>query len=109
MEIPETWKVHNVFNEALLTPYHPPAFANQGPPPPVPGDLGDDEEEHVVEAVVNSRVIGRGARRSMMFLVKWKGYPDTETSWEPEANLENAQEAIDDYYAANPRKMRVTR
>ena len=107
LQIPDTWKVHDVFNEALLTPYHPPAFDNQGPPPPVPGDLGDDEEEHVVEAIINSKIAGRGRRRSMMFLVKWKGYPDTETSWEPEANLDNAQEAIDDYYAAHPRKKRI--
>ena len=42
----------------------------------------------------------------MMFLVKWKGYNDTEDSWEPEANLDNAQEAIDDYYKAHPKRKR---
>ena len=34
-------------------------------------------------------------------------FNNTETSWEPEANLDNAQEAIDDYYAAHPRKKRI--
>ena len=40
------------------------------------------------------------------YLVKWKGYDDTENSWEPEANLDNAQEAIDDYYKAHPKRKR---
>ena len=106
LEIPDAWKVHNVFNEALLTPHHAPIFENQEPPPPPPAELVDDHEEHIVEAVINSKVVGRGTRKSMMFLVKWKGYDDTENSWEPESNLDNAQEAIDDYYKAHPKRKR---
>ena len=32
------------------------------------------------------------------FLIKWKGYPATETSWEPLECLENAQEKIDEWW-----------
>ena len=67
----------------------------------------DDEEEHVVEAVISSRIDGRGKKRSMRYLVKWKGYPESENSWEPEANLEHATEAIEDYFKAHPRRKRI--
>ena len=107
LDIPDTWKIHDVFNESLLTPYRPPAFRNQVPPGPPPVEIIDDEEEHEVEAVIDSKVVGRGAKRSMMYLVKWKGYPDSENSWEPEANLERAQEEVELFHKARPRKRRV--
>ena len=33
----------------------------------------------------------------MQFLIKWKGYPTSENSWEPERNLENADELLRTY------------
>ena len=107
LDIPDTWKIHDVFNEALLTPYVPPAFANQEQPGPPPAETIDDEEKHVVEAVISSRIDGRGKKRSMRYLVKWKGYPESENSWEPEANLEHVAEAIEDYFKAHPRRKRI--
>ena len=77
------------------------------PPPPPPPELIDGHLEHEVEAVINSKPVGRGRKRSMMYLVKWKGLPDSEIGWEPVANMENAQEAIEDYHKAHPRKTRV--
>jgi hypothetical protein len=40
LELPRTWhgNIHNVFNEVLLTPYHPLSFPSQclpSPPPPI--------------------------------------------------------------------------
>ena len=31
------------------------------------------------------------------YLIKWKGYNSHESSWEPESNLTNAEEGLDDY------------
>ena len=106
LAFPDTWSVHDVFNEALLTPYVPPAFANQQLPPPPPPDVIDGEEEHEVEAVINSKVVGSGRKKSMMYLVKWKGYPDSENRWEPAVNLENAEEEVEKYWKAHPRRKR---
>ena len=90
----------------MLTPYHAPVFENQEDAPPPPAEIVGDHEEHMVKAVVNSKVVGFGHRKSMLYLVKWKGYSDADTSWEPAVNLENAQEAIEDYHKAHPRRKR---
>ena len=78
LQLPLSWKIHDVFHVDLLTPYketniHGPNFIK---PPP---DLIDGEEEYEVEAILDSRRWGRG--RKQQYLVKWKGYSDAENQW----------------------------
>ena len=59
LEIPESWKkagIHPVFNETLLTPYHPPAFPSQATPPPPPPEVIDDHIEYEVEKILDARM-----------------------------------------------------
>jgi hypothetical protein len=99
LEIPRQWKVHNVFHANLLTPYketelHGPNFTR---PPP---DLIDGEPEYEVEKILDAQQRGRG--RKTHFLVKWKGYPTSDNSWEPRENL-HADELITDFYKRSPK------
>ena len=78
LELPTQWSIHPVFHIDLLTPYRETIThgANYQRPPP---DLVDNEEEYEVEAVLDSRKFGRGRR--LQYLIKWKGYPDSDNQW----------------------------
>ena len=93
LEIPWQWKIHNVFHVNLIMPYketelHGPNFTC---PPP---DLIEGEQEFEVEKILDAQPRGRG--RKMHFLVKWKGYPTSDNSWEPRENL-HADRLITEY------------
>ena len=81
------WHIHPVFNEALLTPYTPPAFPNQEQPPPPLPDFIDGEEHYEVEKVLDSReckVRGKAGKPWQWvtdYFVKWKGYGPESNSW----------------------------
>jgi hypothetical protein len=84
LDLPRTWKkVHPVFHTVLLRPYHPPtSLLQQKPPPPPPIDV-EGALEHEVEEVVACRK----RRGRTEYLVKWKGQPREESTWEPQRNL----------------------
>jgi hypothetical protein len=70
--------------------------ANYQRPPP---DLVEGEEEYEVETVLVARHFGRG--KKLQYLVKWKGYPDSDNQW---INKEDvfADDAIREFKNSNP-------
>jgi hypothetical protein len=94
LALPASWRIHDVFHASLLTPYH--ETSTHGPnfvrPPP---DLVGGEDEYEVERVMNHRHFGRA--RTLQFLIKWKGYPNSDNTWEPAGNL-HADDSVADYW-----------
>jgi Chromo (CHRromatin Organisation MOdifier) domain len=93
LDLPASWNIHPVFHNNLLTPYvetnaHGPNFTQ---PPP---DLIDGEAEYEVEAIRNHRYFGKNKR--LQYLLKWKGYPEADNTWESEDQL-NAPELLKQY------------
>ena len=79
LQLPKTWRIHNVFHATLLRPYkensvHGENFAE---PPP---ELVEGEEVYEVETILNHRKRGQGYQ----YFVKWQGYPISDATWEPE-------------------------
>ncbi len=99
LELPALWKIHPVIHANLLTPYketalHSPNFTR---PPP---DLIDGEEEYEAEEVQKVRRQGRGHK--LHYLVKWKGFPTSDSTWEPVEHLKHAPELIANFYRQYP-------
>jgi len=96
LQLPSTLRVHPVFHISLLKRYKTssPEFPREKCPPPPPVAIpGQEEPEFEVEAILDKRLYyGRP-----QYLVKWKGYPDHDATWEPLRNLENARELVDLY------------
>ena len=44
----------------------------------------EDEQEYAIEKIVGKRTNRHG---KIEYLVKWRGYPDSENTWEPKAQL----------------------
>ncbi|EGU13057.1 RNA binding protein [Rhodotorula toruloides ATCC 204091] len=92
LNLPFADRSHPVFHASKVKAYHPnnvDDFPAREPPRPEPMDV-EGEEEYIVEAIVDEK--GRG--RSKKYLVKWRGYPESENTWEGAANVEDT-EALD--------------
>jgi hypothetical protein len=98
VKLPRNMKAHPVFHVNLLEKYieTPPEFSGREPPRPPPIDEDkEDEPEYEVEEILNHRT----KNKKKYYLVKWKGYPMHESSWELVENLERAQDALSKYHA----------
>jgi len=98
LALPLSWGIHDVFHSSLLLPYketttHGPNFTR-----PLP-DLIEGGEEYEVEAIINHRRHGR--RRQLQYLIKWKGYPSSDNTWEAVDDV-HADDLTREYHRRHP-------
>ena len=87
-------KVHPVFHVSQLQ-----KFLGTAPPPQDPIlSHNPGEAEYEVEKILDSRQ----CRSKRQFLIKWKGFPIEEASWEPESNLVGCPTLLADFFARRP-------
>lgn len=54
----------------------------------------EDDSEFIVEKILEKKL---GKNNKVLYLLKWKGYDDTENTWEPVENLEDCRDLIRDF------------
>ena len=80
IDLPKNFRIHPIIHIEELEPFPKDKFNREDPLPPT---LVNGHEEYEVEKVLDKRKhYGK-----IQYLIKWKGYPHSESSWEPESNL----------------------
>jgi len=99
LQLPLSMKIHPVFHVSLLDRYTESDIPTriQLPPQPV---IVDNQVEFEAEDVLDSKIM----RKQLFYLVKWKGYPVSDNSWEPASHLSNARDLVDSFHAKYPNK-----
>jgi len=99
LRIPPRYRVlHPVFHASKLTQYSESIIHGQKATPPPP-TLIQGQEEWEVEKILDSRQ--RQGKNE--YLVRWKGYTQGDNTWEPEDNLQNAGEKLQEYLQSIPK------
>ncbi len=98
LKLPTGWRIHDVFHIDLLTPYRETDLHGSNYSRPAP-DLIDNEEEYKVEKILDLWQFGRGRKRQ--YLIKWKGYPDSDNEWVDKRDV-HAPEVIREFETQNP-------
>jgi hypothetical protein len=99
LQLPSPMKIHPVFHVSLLDRYIESDIPTRTQPPP-PSVLVDNQVEFEVEEVLDSKIM----QKRLFYLVKWKGYPVSDNSWEPASHLSNTRDLVDSFHAKYPNK-----
>ena len=99
LQLPPSLKVHPVFHVSLLDRYNESDIPGrvQPSPPPV---IVENQLEYEVEEVLDSRLL----HNRLFYLVKWKGYPVSDNSWEPVSHLGNCKDLLVSFHSQYPDK-----
>ncbi len=97
LDLPLNMKIHPVFHVSHLKLAQQ---SNSFPSRPTsntkpPAQLLDEtkEEVYIVETILKKRL----NRNRIEYLVKWEGYPDWESTWEPESAFKQHRDAINKF------------
>src|SRR5258708_9817822 len=95
---PHEQGLHPVISVSNIHPYHPdPILECPLDPRPNPV-LVDGSEEYEVESIVDSKY----RYQCLHYLVKFKGWPDSNNEWLPADHLANAPDIMQDFHLRYP-------
>jgi Chromo (CHRromatin Organisation MOdifier) domain len=94
---PSMSRLHPVFHVVKLMPAPPDPIAGRRPRPPPPPEIVGGEKRYEIDEVIDSRMRGR----TLLYLVRWKGYGREENSWISERDLD-APQLIADFHRSHP-------
>jgi len=92
LELPKGARIHPIFHVSLLE------LAPSNAKIQTTLKVEPDEQEYEVEDILDKRTNGRTEE----YLVKWKGYDNSENTWEPIKNLDHCRERVRQYQRRNP-------
>ena len=96
--LPHSMHIHPVINISRVKPYRD-RLPGQPVSAPGPSIVTEDrDEEYEVEYIVDSQYKGK----RLEYLVHWKGWSDTDHTWELVSNLGNAAAVIWDFHTSHP-------
>ena len=98
LDLPPHMKVHPIFYVSQLKLYRKPEDESRTYQKPDSVLAATSQEEYKVEEIINHRKRWHGKRTKIEYLILWKGYPAHDMTWEPEKNVENAQDKIAEHY-----------
>jgi hypothetical protein len=93
LELPPSMKIYPVFHVSLLELHQPDRIPGREPEP-LPPVIINQKEEYEVEQIIDSRL----HRNKLQYLVHWKGYTVMDRTWEPQSNLTNCQNLIEQFH-----------
>ena len=99
--LPEHCRIHDVFHVSLLRPYKRPSDEQMHGFMPQPLDWLDGMPMFEVDCIAGHKIVSlRGGKKSLSFLIKWKGYESAYDTWEPCATiLEDIPSVLSAYIA----------
>jgi hypothetical protein len=89
VKLPPHYQIHNVFHVSLLEPWH----ERMGTNTESAHIRVQRQEEYEVKSIQAHRDSAVGRE----YLVRWKGYGPADDTWEPEDNVVNAPEKVQEY------------
>ncbi|KAL8451264.1 hypothetical protein Emag_002821 [Eimeria magna] len=105
LDLRPSMQVHPVFPVSLLQRDKPRPSHMLQPAGWKPAEEDDNSSNPVYE--VEHILYSRGSGRGKEFLVKWKGYPDNQATWEPLSNLTNCKDLLRAFRASRTRQRRL--
>jgi hypothetical protein len=91
LDLPKILRIHNVFHIRLLRHYTDSPNGCKAVPLPT---VIDGELEYEVEAILDDKLLNK----QKWYLVKWKGFPTEDNTWEPSYNLTNCSTLLQQYH-----------
>ena len=98
LRLPHSMCIHPVVNISHVKPYrdHLPGQPVSAPGPSIVTE--DRDEEYEVKNIVDSQYKGK----CLEYLVHWRGWSDTDCTWEPLSHLGHAADVIRNFHASHP-------